>query len=291
MTATTPTKRASAQGAVAGIKLRLDETSAIISVFVVDAKTGRHWCSLPVGAGAWHSPELREREDGVQFGRELVRRWNSFAAAPEPAVPPPSPVRIKALDWRRVTYGWLAFEEWYRIEDNGSNWTTERYWLYERGEQLGKFDTLADAQAAMQVKHEARIRASLASDATANSKAGDEDVQGAWRDVLAERRRQISDEGWTPYHDDTHDKGEMAKAAACYAAGTTFERTLSPEERRNLRTKQTHSKGIWPWDKRWWKPSTRRRDLVKAGALIIAEIERIDRARTLATPETEKING
>ena len=33
----------------------------------------------------------------------------------------------------------------------------------------------------------------------------------------------------------------------------------------------------WPWVRRWWKPTDRRRDLVKAGALILAEIERLDR--------------
>jgi hypothetical protein len=44
---------------------------------------------------------------------------------------------------------------------------------------------------------------------------------------------------------------------------------------------------FWPptWGAEWWKPTgahddlnARRRDLVKAGALVIAEIERIDRA-------------
>lgn len=35
---------------------------------------------------------------------------------------------------------------------------------------------------------------------------------------------------------------------------------------------------VWPWDESWWKPTNRRRDLVKAGALILAEIERLDRA-------------
>lgn len=34
----------------------------------------------------------------------------------------------------------------------------------------------------------------------------------------------------------------------------------------------------WPWNGRWWKPTNRRRDLIKAGALIVAEIERLDRA-------------
>lgn len=36
-------------------------------------------------------------------------------------------------------------------------------------------------------------------------------------DVLAERRRQIETEGWTPEHDDRHNAGEMALAASCYA--------------------------------------------------------------------------
>ncbi|HHW2459226.1 TPA: AAA family ATPase [Pseudomonas aeruginosa] len=34
----------------------------------------------------------------------------------------------------------------------------------------------------------------------------------------------------------------------------------------------------WPWDEQWWKPTSARRDLVKACALALAEIERLDRA-------------
>ena len=97
-------------------------------------------------------------------------------------------------------------------------------------------------------------------------------------EIAAERLRQIEREGWTPEHDDQHKAQDMALAAACYAAGSTFERPLSPEERREERTHAKRSKGIWPWDKRWWKPTTRRRDLIKAAALILAEIERMDRA-------------
>lgn len=81
----------------------------------------------------------------------------------------------------------------------------------------------------------------------------------AARDVLAERRRQIEEEGWTAKRDDKYKAGELAKAAACYAYGYRLAATY------------------WPWDLSWWKPSNRRRDLVKAGALIIAEIERLDR--------------
>ncbi|MEZ2410592.1 hypothetical protein AB6806_27725 [Bosea sp. RCC_152_1] len=109
----------------------------------------------------------------------------------------------------------------------------------------------------------------------------------AWEDVLAERRRQTASEGWTAEHDDQHSAGELAKAAACYAAGTTFERELSAEERRAHRTKQTKTEGLWPWDRSWWKPADRRRDLVKAGALILAEIERLDRAALTAAPAPE----
>ena len=83
-------------------------------------------------------------------------------------------------------------------------------------------------------------------------------------DVLAERRRQIEAEGWTPEHDDEHSVGELAKAAACYAlvsAGFNPDATIT----------------VWPWHRLWWKPSDKRRNLVKAGALILAEIERLDR--------------
>ncbi len=90
-------------------------------------------------------------------------------------------------------------------------------------------------------------------------------------DVLAERRRQVEAEGWTPEHDDAHDRGDMAKAAACYA----FHAGAPHHRRKNGGTPLS-----WPWHRSWWKPSTRRRDLVKAAALILAEIERLDRAAT-----------
>lgn len=86
----------------------------------------------------------------------------------------------------------------------------------------------------------------------------------AAQDVLAERRRQIEAEGWTPEHDDAYGGPDLAAAAACYAIGSD----------------EIAYKGrpLWPWKENWWKPSGYRRDLVKAGALILAEIERLDRA-------------
>ncbi len=90
----------------------------------------------------------------------------------------------------------------------------------------------------------------------------------AARDVLVERNRQISAEGWSPEHDDEHDAGELVRAAICYAAPFSFMKIskvggLVPEH--------------WPWDALWWKPKDERRNLIKAAALLIAEIERLDR--------------
>lgn len=98
-----------------------------------------------------------------------------------------------------------------------------------------------------------------------------DEVTEAARDVLAERRRQIEAEGWSASHDDGHMSGEMARAAACYAlssAGWKREALLE----------------IWPvrqWVSMWFKPTGRRRDLVKGAALMIAEIERLDRLAAL----------
>ena len=87
-------------------------------------------------------------------------------------------------------------------------------------------------------------------------------------DVAAERRRQIEAEGWSPSHDDEHEGCELAMAAACYAGNAGGYSWMDGWPGENL----------WPWSRDHWKPSTARRDLVKAAALILAEIERLDRA-------------
>lgn len=91
-------------------------------------------------------------------------------------------------------------------------------------------------------------------------------------DVLAERRRQIKVEGWTAKHDDeANDPDALALAGAAYAI---------PEDRRSVEPdgwSSTLREFLWPWVEKWWKPKNRRRDLVRAAALIIAEIDRLDR--------------
>lgn len=90
-------------------------------------------------------------------------------------------------------------------------------------------------------------------------------------EIRAERNRQQNDEGWTPEHDDAHVNGEMASAAACYAiAGNTG---LGPADIR-----LNCHEALWPWEDHWWKPRAKRRNLIRAAALIVAEIERLDRA-------------
>jgi len=95
----------------------------------------------------------------------------------------------------------------------------------------------------------------------------------ASRDVLAERLRQQRAENWLFVNDDAYTTGELAWAAVSYAA---------PEP-------VTHDgNDPWPWDPRWNKcGKDRRRDLVKAGALILAEIERLDR-QTLVGPTSDQ---
>lgn len=114
----------------------------------------------------------------------------------------------------------------------------------------------------------------------------------AARDVLAERQRQKSQEGWTPEHDDEHANGSMALAAACYAMFAS----VSDSQRQVTDLPAELAKDgnavpgwmawleIWPWDRKWWKPKNPRRDLVRAGALILAEIERLDRAASPSSP-------
>ena len=85
--------------------------------------------------------------------------------------------------------------------------------------------------------------------------------------IAAERQRQIAKEGWDFSHDDEHTDGELAQAAACYALWS-----------RRRRYTYGYIPFRWPWEPEAWKPKGRLRDLVRAGALIAAEIDRLQRA-------------
>lgn len=84
-------------------------------------------------------------------------------------------------------------------------------------------------------------------------------------EITAERQRQT--ERWSACHDDEHTNGELGIAAGCYALSGSG------------RWSKDALREIWPktWSTLWWKPKNNRRDLIKAAALIVAEIERLDR--------------
>lgn len=87
--------------------------------------------------------------------------------------------------------------------------------------------------------------------------------------IAEERQRQIEKEGWTAEHDAEHINGEIAIAGAVYAMRPLINEVMLKED------------GIpylWPWDGNWYKPTpeNRVRELQKAGALIAAEIDRLN---------------
>jgi hypothetical protein len=96
----------------------------------------------------------------------------------------------------------------------------------------------------------------------------DEHTENVVKEIHQERIRQIHDEWWSTRHDDKHTDGELAAAAAYYAAP---EGTPEGADRDRL----------WPYSS-WGecpKGHPPRRRLVIAAALIVAEIERLDRIK------------
>jgi hypothetical protein len=99
--------------------------------------------------------------------------------------------------------------------------------------------------------------------------------------IADERQRQKNVEGWTEEHDDEHTDWSLSRAAAAYA----YEASRTDRQRED---DVGEVPTIWPWDPKWWKPTDRRRDLVKAGALIVAELERLNRQRDRDEAATER---
>lgn len=88
--------------------------------------------------------------------------------------------------------------------------------------------------------------------------------------IEEERLRQINSEKFTYDHDDKYTEGQLADAAECYRSAA-----LNPEP----------DISNWPWHLNWWKPTTGNRNLIKAGALFLAELERLE--RLLAIPDNQ----
>lgn len=101
--------------------------------------------------------------------------------------------------------------------------------------------------------------------------------------IADERRRQIEVEGWDEKHDsETHSDGGLALVSACYTVDVVSrigkDYLVYPVLNRLI---QNFVSNAWPWDLKWWKPTPNDpiRQLVKAGALIAAEIDRLQRMK------------
>jgi len=90
--------------------------------------------------------------------------------------------------------------------------------------------------------------------------------------IAKERKRQIDVEGFSAEHDDELINDELSNAAACYA--------LSPEYlAMNVDDGGSLLHTVFPFNMEWYKQTMgdRKRDLVKAGALVAAELDRLNR--------------
>lgn len=83
--------------------------------------------------------------------------------------------------------------------------------------------------------------------------------------ISDERKRQIEVEGWSTEHDDKHADGELLNAAGAYL--------LTP----HVSLRDDGAPLGWPWEPKWWKPKNERSNLIRAGALCLAESERLQR--------------
>lgn len=83
--------------------------------------------------------------------------------------------------------------------------------------------------------------------------------------ITEERQRQIQEKGFTAEHDMAHTSGDLARAAISYTAYALGD--------------VHHSSGVphsWPWSMGDWRPEgSQLSNLVKAGAFLAAEIDRL----------------
>lgn len=214
------------------------ETEAQIEAYILDMH--RSSDSLTLRKGPLYGAPVAQAQHSVPDGYRLIR-LEHFAAIKAQL----DPKQVDAYRGRNI----------YDEDKVYANWNECRSALDEIKDVFQQIDWDAENELA-----------EMLAAAPGNS------VPQAWLDVQAERRRQVEAEGWTPQHDDEHADGQMAQAAGCYALHAGGIGTDWPDGRQN------GSALFWPWDKDWWKPTTPRRDLVKACALALAEIERLDRA-------------
>ena len=100
--------------------------------------------------------------------------------------------------------------------------------------------------------------------------------------IAAERKRQVEAEGWTPEHDNEHAECELLAAAVNYLELGEFVSHYGRTDGETFFHGHPPSRSFrWPFSKEWWKPDYQDpvRNLIKAGALIAAEIDRLLRKK------------
>lgn len=138
-----------------------------------------------------------------------------------------------------------------------------RAWMIEDRIAGGEPTITTDPQYAA-MKAEQKFEGSPAAAVTALfSGASPLTLAGVVGEIHAERARQIAGEGHAVEGDDLYKALELPKAAAAYCLTASGQVGLGSM--------------VWPWPD-CFKPTTARRDLIKAAALIVAEIERLDRS-------------
>lgn len=87
--------------------------------------------------------------------------------------------------------------------------------------------------------------------------------------ITQERNEHLTREGWTAEHDRHHVAGEMIVAAMAYLQAALNRNTFHG-------IRYDEPADDWPWAGEWFKPTVDEvGNLVKAGALIAAEIDRL----------------
>jgi hypothetical protein len=82
--------------------------------------------------------------------------------------------------------------------------------------------------------------------------------------IAEERMRQIEVEGYDAMHDRHHTPQVLCRAALAYALHEDPSGLVADAAAK-----------LWPWNKDFWKPKDQMRNLVRAGALIAAAIDRL----------------
>lgn len=111
--------------------------------------------------------------------------------------------------------------------------------------------------------------------------------------IAAERQRQIEVEGWNDLHDNDHNTMQLSGAAGCYLANAINKAYEGEPHTKKKRARFQYNydemwkpgvvrkggwKDGWPWDEEWdkRKKHDKVRSLVIAGALIAAELDRLN---------------